>query len=139
MVITNGGPKVPSIDFKVHDGLLAVQQTSEGQRLRVSLDGEMDLANTETAATTVREALLCGKDVVVDLGKLEFLDSTGVAMLVSAMHEGGERLSFLPSEHDAVCRLLGLTGLDERMNVAGPVVVPDEAVNTDADSLQPAA
>jgi len=130
---------VPTIDFKVHDGLLAVQQTSEGKRMRISLDGEMDLANTETAATTVREALLCGKDVVIDLGKLEFLDSTGVAMLVSAMREGGERLSFLPSEHDAVRRLLSLTGLEERMSFAGPVVVPDCAPVSETESLQPAA
>lgn len=98
----------------------------------------MDLANAETAATTLREALLYGKDVVVDLGKLEFLDSTGVAMLVSAMREGGERLSFLSSEHDAVRRLLSLTGLDERMNFAGPVVVPDSAPVSETESLQPA-
>ena len=99
----------------------------------------MDLANIETAATTLREALLCGKNVVVDLGKLEFLDSTGVAMLVSAMREGGERLSFLPSEHDAVRRLLSLTGLDGRMNFAGPMAIPDSAQVSETESLQPAA
>lgn len=129
---------MPSTDFKVHDGLLAVQQTSEGQRLRVALEGEMDLANAETAATTLREALLCGKHVVVDLGKLSFLDSTGVAMLVTAMQEGGERLSFLPSEHDAVRRLLSLTGLDERMTFAS-VTVPPPSENADAEPLLPAA
>lgn len=130
---------MPMVDFKVHDGLLAVQQTSEGRRLRISLEGEMDLANTETAATTLREALLCGKEVIIDLGKLEFLDSTGVAMLVSAMYEGGERLSFLPSKHDAVRRLLSLTGLDERMNLAGPMAIAKSAPVSEAESLQPAA
>lgn len=124
---------MPITDFKVHDGLLTVQQASEGRRLRISLGGEMDLANAETAATTLREALLCGKDVVLDLGGLEFLDSTGVAMLVAAMREGGERLSFLPSEHEAVGRLLSLTGLDERMKFAGPAGI------TDAEPLLPAA
>lgn len=130
---------MPSIDFRVHDGLLAVQQTSEGQRLRISLVGEMDLANTETAETTLREALLCGKDVVIDLGKLEFLDSTGVAMLVATMREGGERLSFLPSEHEAVRRLLSLTGLDGRMSFAGPMAISDSAPVNATESLQPAA
>jgi anti-anti-sigma factor len=57
--------------------------------------------------------------VVVDLGRLEFLDSTGVAMLVMAMRDpDGARLSFLPSEHPAVRRLLSLTGLDQRMELA---------------------
>jgi anti-anti-sigma factor len=130
---------VPTTDFKVHDGLLAVQQTSEGKRLRISLGGEMDLANAETAETTLREALLSGKEMVVDLGKLEFLDSTGVAMLVATMREGGERLSFLPSDYDAVRRLLSLTGLEERMNFAPTVAIADGVADSDAERLQPAA
>lgn len=106
-----------STDFQVHDGLLTVQRTSEGERLRVAFSGEMDLANAETAGLTLREALSSPKSVVVDLAKLEFLDSTGIAMLVNAMREGGERLSFLPSRHAAVTRILNLTGLDERMKL----------------------
>src|SRR3954449_3047296 len=113
---TIGGFPVPITDVQIHDGLLAVQQTSEGERLRVALAGEMDLANAETAGSTLREVLLSDKDVVVDLGGLEFIDSTGLAMLVVAMREGGRRLSFLPSRHASVRRLLSLTGLDERMN-----------------------
>jgi anti-sigma B factor antagonist len=118
-------------DFHVHDGLLAVQQTSEGEQLRVAFSGEMDLANAETAGLTLREALGSGKSVVVDLAKLEFLDSTGVAMLVNAMREGAERLSFMPSRHPAVTRLLSLTGLDERMNLMPEAAIepsPEAAV-----------
>jgi anti-anti-sigma factor len=130
---------LPNTDFKVHDGLLAVQQASEGPRLRILLEGEMDLTNAETAAATLREALLCDKDVVVDLGKLEFLDSTGIAMLVAAMREGGERLSFLPSEHGAVVRLLCLTGLDERMTFASPGTLFPGSEGAASGPLQPAA
>jgi len=108
---------VSTDNFQVHDGLLAVQQTSQGKRIRIALKGEMDLANAETPGSMLQEALASGKEVLVDLAKLEFLDSTGLAMLVTAMHEGGKRLSFLPSEHDAVVRLLSITGLDERMNL----------------------
>jgi len=119
---------------------LVVQQTSEGDRLRIALEGEMDLANADSAASIVSEALDSGKRVVIDLAKLEFLDSSGLALVVEAMRNGGERLSFLPSEHAAVHRLLSLTGLDERMRIepaapAVPVVAPDAR----ADSLQPAA
>jgi anti-anti-sigma factor len=130
---------VPTTDFKVHDGLLAVQQTSEAQRLRIVLEGELDLANIETAATTVREALKGRKAVVVDLSQLAFIDSTGVAMLVTAIQEGGDRLSFLPSEHDAVRRLLSLTGLDERMILAAPITVASSPQVADTDSLVTAA
>jgi anti-anti-sigma factor len=130
---------VPTIDFKVHDGLLTIQQTSEGRRLRISLEGEMDLANIEIAASTVREALHGDKEVVVDLGRLSFIDSTGIAMLVVAMQEGGERLSFLESEHDAVRRLLSLTGLDERMTFASAKTATPPPRGSDAESLMPAA
>jgi anti-anti-sigma factor len=128
---------VPSTDFQVHDGLLVVQQTSEGERLRIALQGEMDLANTESAESILREALGSGRSVVIDLAKLEFLDSTALAMLVSAMREGGEQLSFLPSEHAAVRRLLSLTGLDERMNLATPVAAASKprAVDSGAEPL----
>jgi anti-sigma B factor antagonist len=131
---------VPITDFRIHDGLLAVQQTSEGERLRIALQGEMDLANAESAASILSAALDSGKRVLVDLAKLEFLDSTGIAMLVNAMREGGERLSFLPSEHVAVHRLLTLTGLDERMRFEpAAAAVPVDAADARADSLQPAA
>ena len=116
---------MPTTDFQVHDGLLGVQQSSDGERLRLAFAGELDLANAETAESTLREALASGKDVVVDLAGLEFLDSTGVAMLVTAMRQvDGKRLSFLPSEHETVRRLLKLTGLDEWMGLV-PVEGPE--------------
>jgi anti-sigma B factor antagonist len=130
---------VPITDVQIHDGLLAVQQTSEGERLRVALAGEMDLANAETAGSTLREVLLRDKDVVVDLGGLEFIDSTGLAMLVVAMREGGRRLSFLPSRHAAVRRLLSLTGLDERMNFSPPPATGVSAEDSGAEPLVSAA
>lgn len=55
------------------------------------------------------------------------------------MQEGGERLSFLPSEHDAVRRLLSLTGLDERMTFASPVTVAPRSEDLDVEPLLPAA
>jgi anti-anti-sigma factor len=129
---------VPTTDFQVHDGLLIVQQTSEGERLRIALNGEMDLANTETAASPLREAISSGKSIVIDLAKLEFLDSTALAMLVTAIREGGEQLSFLPSESASVRRLLSLTGLDERMNLV-PAAIATSADGSDPESLVPAA
>jgi anti-anti-sigma factor len=134
---------MPSTDFQTHDGLLVVQQTSEGERLRIALHGELDLANAETPAAILQEALDTDKSILVDLGKLEFLDSTGVALLVNAIRDGGERLSFLPSEHAAVSRLLSITGLDERMNLTPVATVSPSrkagAKGWDAEPLVPAA
>lgn len=130
---------MPTTDFQVHDGLLNVHQTSEGDRLRIALIGEMDLANAETAASTLQEALKTGKSIIVDLAKLEFLDSTGIAMLVTATREGGEQISFLPSEHASVRRLLSLTGLDERMNLVPAAKAAPSSPGSGTEPLMPAA
>jgi anti-anti-sigma factor len=122
------GSAVPTTDFKAHDGLLTVQQMSDQTQLRVALEGEMDLSNSGFAETVLREAMGSGQPLVVDLGKLEFIDSTGLAMLIRAIVDSDEGcLSFLPSKHQAVRRLFSLTGLDERMHFATDGEIPSPA------------
>lgn len=106
----------PITDIEVKDGLLCVRQISDGDQVRLALRGELDLANVKTLETSMLEAFESGREVVLDLGKLEFLDSTGISLLVMAMgRPDADRLSFLPSESKEVTRLLGMTGLDARM------------------------
>ncbi|HEX6457187.1 MAG TPA: STAS domain-containing protein [Solirubrobacterales bacterium] len=107
---------MPEFDTEIQDGLLIVHQVQEDGRLRLALHGELDLANAATMEAMLKGALASGENVVVDLAKLEFLDSTGISLLVAALKgPGAERLSFLPSESPDVARLLFLTGLDERL------------------------
>jgi anti-sigma B factor antagonist len=98
------------------DALLTVTHSDEGARVAVALAGELDLSNCETAETALAEACESGKQVLIDLTRLEFLDSTGLALIVAALgRNDAERFSFLPSRSEGVRRLLKLTGLDERM------------------------
>lgn len=117
------------IDNEIQDGLLAVQQTSEGSRVRLALRGELDLSNAPTAEKGIEEAFASEMDVLIDLGPLEFIDSTGIALIVRAMgREDARRLTFLPSKSETVRRLLNLTGLDEKMPLSttedSPPVLP---------------
>jgi anti-sigma B factor antagonist len=103
------------------DGLLIVHRIDEGAFIRLALHGELDLSNAKTLETSMQGALATGAHVLVDLGKLEFLDSTGISLLVMGMKEQrADRMTFLPSESPAVCRLLSLTGLDERLGLNSP-------------------
>ena len=98
------------------DGLLTVTRSDEGSQVRVALDGELDLSNTGIFETNLTEAIDSGKKVVIDLGRLKFIDSTGLALIVEMLgRNDAERFSFLPSASSDVRRLLKLTGLDERM------------------------
>lgn len=83
-------------------------------RAIVSLDGELDLAT----APQLREQLVTlaekdGGDVVVDLTRLAFIDSTGLSVLVMALNRsraaGGSIVLRNPS--DSVMRILEITGL----------------------------
>jgi len=108
-------------DRQVQNGLLTVRSALEGDRIRLTLTGELDLSNTDTVEVALEEAGAEGVDVLVDLGPLEFIDSSGIALLVRAIGgNGAARISFLPSRSDSVCRLLHMTGLDQRLPLSTP-------------------
>lgn len=112
---------MPIINSEVSDGLLTVSQVDEGDVVRLSLEGELDLSNAKTLEAGMQEAFDSGSHVLIDLGRLEFLDSTGISLFVAAIGgKAGDRLTFLPSDSPDVCRLLSLTGLDERLGLSSP-------------------
>ena len=103
---------------RVQDVLLTVSRAEEGAHVRLALVGELDLSNVPTLETTLGAAIESGNKVVVDLSGLEFLDSTGLALILRMLgRSDAERFSFVPSKSRNVRRLLSLTGLDERMAV----------------------
>jgi anti-anti-sigma factor len=107
---------VPINETEAQDGMLSISQSPDGRGVRFALDGELDLANAKTAERGLLEAMTSGQEVLVDLRKLEFIDSTGISILVMALQgDGAERIGFLPSESEAVRRVLNLTGVDQRM------------------------
>ena len=113
------GPPVPTHDLHLQDGLLSVSHSDEGAQVRLSLQGELDLSNVPTFEGPLEAAIESGKKVLVDLDQLEFLDSTGLALIVKMLgRRDSERFSFVPSRHPSVCRVLSLTGLDQRMVIA---------------------
>ncbi len=113
---------MPSEQREIADGTLVVRSSeNDGSRI-VAFAGELDLANAGTADSALESALSdAGTPVVVDMRELEFIDSTGIALLVSTLgrNEGGIRISFIPSDSPAVTRVLELTGLAERLPLAG--------------------
>ncbi len=112
---------MPSEPREIADGTLVVRsQENDGSRV-VAFAGELDLANAGTAESALKASLVDpSTSVIVDMRELEFIDSTGIALLVSALsrNEGGVRVSFIPSDSPAVTRVLELTGLAERLPLA---------------------
>jgi anti-sigma B factor antagonist len=107
----------------ISDGTLVVRTARDEGTCVISLCGELDLANAGSADGELRDAMSAADTrVVVDMRDLEFIDSTGIALLVAALSHNGDsaRLSFVPSKSPAVVRVLELTGLAERLPLAEP-------------------
>jgi anti-sigma B factor antagonist len=99
------------------DPVLGVERV--GKACVVSLGGELDLYN----ADQVRAALVgaCADSperVVVDLGEVEFLDSTALGVLIEARTKLGDRRAFLLAAPGLETRrALEISGLDRHFAV----------------------
>jgi anti-sigma B factor antagonist len=87
----------------------------------IAVSGELDLASSPALEQAL--ARVNGSDtelVILDLRELEFMDSTGLSVLVKANQhalETGKRFGLVKGSSQ-VQRLLSLTGMDERITVA---------------------
>lgn len=92
----------------------------------ISVSGELDLASSPALEEELdRVAQSDAKVVIVDLRNLEFMDSTGLSVLVRAhqrAEEDGRRLGLVNGSQQ-VQRLLSLTGVADRLTLAD---APDE-------------
>jgi anti-anti-sigma factor len=101
----------------------------EGATRAVIVAGELDQATLPELQRTLDEAIDAGSgDLLIDLSDCSFIDSSGLAALVSAR----ERVAATDSRGFAICcgtpqvqRLLEITGLDKAMGV---VATRDEAL-----------
>lgn len=98
-----------------HDELSIDLRTEEGSGTLVfKLRGSLDLATAPTVRAALSEAAEQGShDVIVDLTQLEFLDSTGLGVLIGAHRrtiERGGSFRLIVSD-GPISRLLNITGL----------------------------
>jgi anti-sigma B factor antagonist len=78
----------------------------------IRLSGELDMVSLERVRPVVEEVLAAGNDrLAFDVGELAFMDSSGVALLVSATQKA--RQVELRHPTPIVRRLIELTGLTE--------------------------
>ncbi len=89
---------------------------------RISVRGELDLETAprlEKSLTTARSGE--GISVLIDLSECEFIDSSGVALIVSCWRDldrkGGDERLVLCCPKDQVKRLLRITGVEGSISI----------------------
>jgi stage II sporulation protein AA (anti-sigma F factor antagonist) len=101
-------------------GRLIVQTTQSGGAVRLELRGEIDLASrTALQRELERAQKRVSTELVLDLERVTFMDSTGVSALVHALYHAQEngyvlRLVRLPAQ---ARRVLEMSGVLARFNV----------------------
>ena len=90
-------------------------------RVHLTLRGELDLATAPELEQLVNERIDEGREVVVDLRPLEFMDSSGIRVLVAAhtrAGRGGTKVHVVrPESGSAVAKIVEVSGLDGELNI----------------------
>ena len=97
----------------------------------IDVRGELDLASSPALEQELEtSAVISASLVIVDLRELEFMDSTGLSVLVRAHQraiESGQRFAVVKGPQQ-VQRLLSLTGVADRLTLADS---PEELLATE--------
>jgi anti-anti-sigma factor len=97
---------------------LRIDIRDEADRAILSLDGELDMANAPLLQSALDDARLANTStVVLDLQQLQFIDSTGLRIILATRErcrERGQEFAVTPGS-DQVQRLLSVTGVGEHL------------------------
>jgi anti-anti-sigma factor len=102
------------------EGHFRIEVSSSQARSVLTLLGELDLASAPALEQELEEVEDRGC-VVVDMRKLDFIDSTGLRVLIKAHQRATEtdrEFAILSPDDGQVRQLLDLTGVRDRLNVA---------------------
>lgn len=99
---------------------LEIGSSTLGEWTVLKLDGEVDIYTAGKLREAVNEAVEAGNyRLAVNLADMEFMDSSGLGVLIAALkrvkeHEGE---LVLVSPRDQMRRILNLTGLDKILTI----------------------
>jgi anti-sigma B factor antagonist len=99
---------------------LSIEVRREADRIVIQLAGELDMANAPTLQSAIEEGDIEGKPMLVlDMRDLEFIDSTGLRIILWARErcqEGDREFAITPGSQQ-VQRLLAVSGAGEHLRV----------------------
>lgn len=107
---------------------LTLNTRAEGEYTVLAVSGEVDVYTAPALRDRIADLLDAGQQkLIIDLAGVEFLDSTGLGVLVAGLNRarevGGSLALVCPQER--VLKLFRITGLDEVFTVHATV---DEAL-----------
>ena len=103
---------------------LILDTNDRGDLTVVSVKGEVDLYTAPSLKESVADLVTSGRSkIAVDLGEVEFMDSTGLGVLIGALKrckEAGGSLTLI-APREPVLKVLAITGLDKVFSIHADV------------------
>lgn len=91
-----------------------------GRTVRVQVEGELDVSTAPQLGESLQHEIGEGHDVVLDLSKIAFIDSTGLNTILSAMKTSdstGGRFAISKSLPAQARRVMEITGVERMLAV----------------------
>jgi anti-sigma B factor antagonist len=90
--------------------------SSDGPRM-FFLEGELDLATAPLMSTAIEPAVTRGGPITLDFGDVSFVDSTGIAAILSALQALTSGCIILHGVHNGVQKVVELMGVGQAPNL----------------------
>jgi anti-sigma B factor antagonist len=99
----------------------SISVTEHGGRAVVTITGELDLATSPDLEEVVLGRLDSGQSVVLDLRELQFMDSSGLRVLIAAhtrASEGAAEFAVVrPAAGSEVEKILEIAGVEQQLQI----------------------
>jgi anti-anti-sigma factor len=105
-------------------GGFSISTSEDGGRIVIVLRGELDLATAPELEQVVSDSLDARDEVVVDLRELEFMDSTGLRVLVHAHTRAQGEKRFIvvrPPAGAPIAKILAIAGVDSELDLVDEI------------------
>lgn len=98
--------------------MLNINKCNEGKKLTVVLEGRLDTTTSPELEKSLRESLEGVEELVLDLGKLEYISSAGLRVLLSAqklmMKQGSMKVT---NVNETVMEIFEVTGFVDILTI----------------------
>ena len=102
-------------------GGFSISVSDVDRRAVIVVRGELDLATAPDLDEVVNERLDAGQEVVLDLRELDFMDSSGLRVLVAAhtrAMDGGPPFRIVrPRANGEVAKIMTIAGIDQELKL----------------------
>jgi anti-anti-sigma factor len=99
----------------------SVEVSDEDGRVVVVVRGELDLATADQLEDALLPPCRAGRPTVLDVRGLDFMDSSGIRVVIAAHHaaqqEGGRLTLVRGGPRSAAGRVLEISGLDDVLEI----------------------